>query len=43
MIKYDSNINDAVFVLDNLRNEDIQELTALWGRDWKQKTIDNFE
>ncbi len=42
MIKNDKNINDVIFVLDNLRNEDILELQALWGNDWKQSALDNI-
>lgn len=41
MIKIDKNVNDVNFILDNLRKEDLEELIALWGNNWKEKVLKN--
>lgn len=41
MLKTDKNINDINFILDNLRSEDFEEITALWGNDWRNNFIQN--
>ena len=46
MIKTDRNIQDVNFILDNLRQEDLEELFALWGNNWKDrvlKSVLNFD
>lgn len=34
MLRKNINKKDIEFILKNLRNEDIEELKALWGNDW---------
>lgn len=43
MLKTDKNINDVIFILDNLRNEDKLELKTLWGEDWKRLALENIK
>ena len=43
MIKTDKNINDVIFILDNLRDEDLEELKALWNENWYQKTLESIK
>lgn len=41
MLKKDKNIQDVNFILDNLRKEDLLEVQAIWGEDWKGNVIVN--
>lgn len=43
MIKTDKNINDVLFILNNIRNEDLLELKALWGDDWYKNTLQSIK
>lgn len=43
MLKKMTNINDALYILNNLRNEDELELKALWGNKWIEKTIKSLK
>ena len=43
MIKTDKNIEDVLFVLNNLRKEDLLELKALFGEDWYTKTLKSVQ
>ena len=36
------NIKDVEYILDNLRQEDLNELKALWGENWRSETIKNI-
>ena len=33
---------DVLYILDNLRIEDLEELKALWGENWKEQTLKNI-
>lgn len=33
---------DVQYILDNLRSEDLEELKALWGENWRSATIKNI-
>jgi hypothetical protein len=33
---------DVSYILDNLRIEDLEELKALWGENWKEQTLKNI-
>ncbi len=43
MIKKVTQKKEILYILNNLRNEDEQELKALWGTDWIKKTIKSME
>lgn len=43
MLKKMTNINDALYILNNLRSEDELELKALWGNKWIEKTIKSLK
>ncbi len=43
MIKECSEKSEIIFVLENLRKEDKEELVALYGDDWKIKTLNDLE
>lgn len=43
MIKNIKNKSDIVFILDNLRDEDKEELYALFGDKWKEITLSDLE
>ncbi len=43
MIKKAVNKSEILFILDNLRNEDKQELFISSGENWKEKTLFNLE
>ena len=36
---YKNNITHLNFILDNLRKEDLEEVIAVYGNDWKDKVI----
>lgn len=42
MFRSNKNENDVNYILDNLMEEDLAELKALFGEDWKQKTLDRI-
>ncbi len=42
MLKKDKNTNDVNFILENLRKEDLNEIKALWGRNYKQKVFESI-
>lgn len=42
MIRTDKSIKDVNFILDNLREEDFEELIALWGNNWKENVLNNI-
>lgn len=37
--KKQKNIKDVEYILSHLRSEDLEELKALWGEDWKSETL----
>ncbi len=39
MLKKADNIEEILFILNNLRNEDLEELLALYGKNWLNKTV----
>lgn len=41
MLKTDKNLKDVLYILDNLRDEDLQEVIAIWGDDWIKKFLEN--
>lgn len=41
MLKKDKNLKDINFILDNLRQEDYQEIVAVWGENWRETFIKN--
>lgn len=41
MFRANKNIEDVSYILDNLRPEDLEELKALWGENWREETIKN--
>lgn len=43
MIKSIKNKKEIMFILDNLRREDRQELIALWGKNWKSFALTSIE
>ncbi len=43
MLKICDNLDDIIFILENLREEDKEELNALWGDDWFNLTLDNLK
>ena len=43
MLKKMTNINVALYILNNLRSEDELELKALWGNKWIEKTIKSLK
>ena len=43
MIKECSEKSEIIFVLEHLRNEDKEELIALYGYDWKIKILNDLE
>ena len=43
MIKECSEKSEIIFVFEHLRNEDKEELIALYGNDWKIKTLNDLE
>lgn len=42
MLKQNKNIKDVIYIVDNLREEDLAETKALWGKNWRKKTIENI-
>ena len=42
MLKISKEEKDFIFILENLRFEDFQELNALWGDNWKNKTLESL-
>ncbi len=43
MIKLCDNFKDILFILDNLREEDAEELKALWGKNWRNISFSNIK
>ena len=43
MIKQNPDINDINYILTHLRNEDMEELKAIWKDDWSNKLIENLK
>lgn len=43
MIKNIKSKSDIIFILDNLRCEDKEELFALFGENWKEQTIEDLK
>ena len=43
MLKLCKKEKDFLFILDNLRDEDYQELNALWGSSWKENTLNGLK
>ena len=43
MLKITKNKDYFCFILENLRDEDLEELRALWGEQWKEKTLESLE
>lgn len=43
MIKNIENKKEILFILNNLRQEDKQELKALWGKHWKQFAFESIQ
>ncbi len=35
-------LEDVRYILDNIRKEDLEELKALWGENWREQTIKNI-
>ncbi len=42
MLKRGNNIQEILYILENLRNEDRLELQALYNNDWKQEALLNI-
>ena len=42
MLRIKKNIKDVSYILDNLRPEDLEELRALWGENWREETLKNI-
>ena len=42
MHKVNKNLADVSYILDNLRKEDLEELQALWGENWREETLNNI-
>ena len=43
MIKKNPNYEDIYYILNHLRNEDIEELQAIWHNNWFDKMLDNLK
>ena len=39
MLKFDNNIYNLNYVLDSLRDEDLEEVKAIWNNKWKENVI----
>ena len=35
-------MKDVRYILDNLRDEDLSELQTLWGKSWREETLNNI-
>lgn len=42
MYRTNKNSEDVKYILDNLREEDLEELLALWGASWREETLRNI-
>lgn len=42
MFRVNKNLQDVQYILDNLRYEDLSELQALWGENWREETLKNI-
>lgn len=42
MYRSKKNDKDVTYILDNLRMEDLLELKALWGENWREETLKNI-
>lgn len=43
MLKCSNNEKDFLYILDNLRVEDFWELNALWGENWRERTLNSLK
>ena len=40
--KKQKNLKDVEYILSHLRSEDLEELKALWGEEWRDETLKNI-
>ncbi|MCD7878512.1 MAG: hypothetical protein LUG16_01105 [Candidatus Gastranaerophilales bacterium] len=43
MVKKYTDINEIIYILEHIREEDMQELKAVYGESWQQKTISELK